>query len=140
MRNDLIVRMLVVLTLIGMAGCGLGPRSVDPAEIKDLVTHYDDAFKGHLAEANREIGKDIVRYEPLASDVIPRKVTVHGTHREIGRWLGLVTKGIYGEAMLERLRRKPEAEEMNQRIVAMYESIYPPYLDLVRGLAEIHAE
>ena len=25
---------------------------------------------------------------------------------------------------------------MNQRIVAMYESLYPPYLNLVRGLAE----
>ena len=136
MRNDLIFRMFVGLTLIGVVGCGSRPRPVDPAKIKQLVTHYDDAFKEHLAEANREIGKDIVRYEPLASDVIPRKVTIHGSHHEIGRWLGLVARGLYGESGIDRLRRMPEAEEINRRIVSMYESIYPSYLDLVRGLAE----
>jgi hypothetical protein len=135
MRN-LIVGAVVVLSVIGMWRYSAGPRSVDPAEIKKLVTHYDDAFKGHLAEANREIGRDIVRYEPLASDVLPRKVTIQGNHHEIGSWLGLVAKDLYGETGLDRLRRKPDAEEINQRIVTMYESIYPPYLDLVRGLAD----
>jgi predicted choloylglycine hydrolase len=136
MRRNLIVGFFVVLSVIGIWTYSVGPRSVDPAEIKNLVTHYDEAFKGHLAESNWEIGKDIVRYEPIASDVIPRKVTIHGSHREIGNWLGLVAKDFYGDAGLDRLRRKPEAEEINRRIGAMYESIYPPYLDLVRGLAE----
>jgi predicted choloylglycine hydrolase len=133
--RKLIVAVFVVLCVIGIWKYCAGPRSVDPEKIKNLVTHYDDVFKQHLAQVNREIGNDIVRYEPIAPGVIPRKVTIKGTHRETGRWIGLVAKNIHGEAGPDRLRRKPDAEEMNQRIVAMYESIYPPYLDLVRGLA-----
>jgi predicted choloylglycine hydrolase len=134
--RKLIVAVFVVLCVIGIWRYCAGSRSVDPAKIKDLVTHYDDVFKQHLAEVNQEIGKDIVRYEPIAKDVIPSKMTIQGSHREIGRWLGLVSKDYYGETARDRLRRKPEDEEINLRIIAMYESIYPQYLDLVRGLAE----
>jgi predicted choloylglycine hydrolase len=135
-KRNLIIGAIVILPMISILRHYADPRPVDPAKIKELVRHYDDGFKEHLAAANREIGTEIVRYEPLALDVIPRKMTIHGTHREIGRWLGLVAKSHFGEAGLDRLRRKSEGEEINRRIGAMYESIYPPYLDLVGGLAE----
>ena len=140
MRKNSIVWIPIAVSLVGVAGCSSRARSMDPAKFKELVNHYDDGFKLQLAEANKEIGKEIVRCEPIASDLIPRKVTFHGTHREIGRWLGLVAKRFFGQTNYVELRnllkRKPEAEEINRRIVAMYESIFPPYLDLVRGLAE----
>jgi predicted choloylglycine hydrolase len=135
-RKDPVAQILVVFFLISAVGCASPPPAADPAEIRDLVAGYDGAFKEHLAQVNREIGKDIVRYETIAPEVIPRKLTIRGTHRELGTWLGLVAKRFYGDAGGDRLRRKPEAEEINGRIVSMYESMYPPYLDLVRGLAE----
>ncbi len=139
LRNS-IVWIPLVVSLIGPAGCSPSPPPMGQAKFKELVSHYDDGFKVRLADANTKIGKDIVRYEPIASNVIPRKTTIQGTHREIGRWVGLVAKGWYGEKYYEtvrdRLRRKPEAEGINREIVAMYESIFPRYLDLVGGLAE----
>ena len=104
MRQSSIVWVPIVVSLIGVAGCSPCTRNMDPAKFKELVNHYDDGFKLQLAEANKEIGKDIVRCEPIASDVIPRKVTFHGTHREIGRWLGLVAKRFFGEANYVELR------------------------------------
>ena len=140
MQRNSIVWIPLAVYLISVAGCSSDPRVLSPAKFKELVSHYDDGFKASLAEANKEIGKDIVRYEPIASDVIPRKLTIRGTHHEIGRWVGLVAKHAYGEtnyeALRDRLKRKPAAEEINRGIVAMYESIFPPYLDLVRGLVE----
>ena len=77
-RNSIVWSPIVVSSLIGICGCGAGSQPEDLEAVQELVTHYDVVFKEHLAEANREIGKIIVQYEPLASDVIPRKVKIQG--------------------------------------------------------------
>ncbi len=141
MQNKSIVRIAIIVALIGTTGCGPRSKHVDSAKNKILVAQYDDKFKTLMAGANRKTGKDIYHYEPIAPNVIPRKMTIQGTHHEIGQWTGHIANEFYGEALhddlIDILRRKPENEDLNKRIVAMYEKIYPPYLDLVRGLGEV---
>ena len=100
MRNHGMIKVVgvlaiaAVLYLTGAWGCDSHARRVDAAAIEHLATHYDDAFEEHLAAANLELGTEIVHYEPIAPDVFPHKMTIRGTHREVGRWIGTVVEDL----------------------------------------------
>ena len=97
------------------------------ADISEAVCIKVNQTSEWVTGAVQEIGKEIVRYKPRDSSKIPLKLTIQGSHREIGNWLGHVANEMYGEDLLVRLRRQPEAEEIGANDLAVAVS------DLLRG-------
>ncbi len=129
--------LLTVILLLGSFGCNLASRA-DRQAREDLYANYDAEFKRLLSSANRQMSRDVLQYESIAADLLPKRITLAGTHHELGYLMGLIAKDYFGDPMKVEIKRKPESEEINRRIVAMYRSIYPQYLELVSGVAEAY--
>ncbi len=103
---------------------------------RQLYADFDKQFLELLASTQSEMGKEVLRYEQIGKDLLPRKITIGGTHRDLGRLIGLIAKNFFGDVMKREIFRKPESEEIHRRIIDMYRSVNPKYLDLVSGVAE----
>jgi len=132
-------RAVLPVAWVGLLGCvglscdGSAGRSTAPVS-RDLYDRFDDRFQEHLAAATREMGREVLIYESISPDLLPKKVTISGTHYELGYLLGLIASKHRGPWFRTRTSQN---EAINQQIVEMYESVYPPYLDLVRGFAAV---
>lgn len=114
------------------AGRMAGQESPAPADATtQLYQHFDDAFKIYLERAIGQMGKEVMRYENLLPGLLPKKVTVRGSHYSFGYLVGLVAR----EAGLPLPRRSPADAEINRQIEVMYAGIYPPQLEKARGIA-----
>ena len=85
-----------------------------------------------ITEAQQEMGKQILKYEAIAPGLLPKRITITGTHHDFGYLTGLVARK-YGAEMYKRTASN---EEMNRRIVEMYREVYPPYVEKAQGIAE----
>ncbi len=99
---------------------------------QELLNAYDLNFKNHLEQATADLGKEVMRYEPIAPGLLPKKVSIEGTHYELGYLLGRINEHHFGPW---HPTRNAENEAINQQIEEMYQELYPPYLDLLRGIA-----
>lgn len=107
-----------------------GSAAVDDQKTQ-LYQHYDDVFKLLLSQATQQMGKEVLKYESLMTGLLPKKVTVRGTHFDFGYLVGLMAKEA-GQV----LNRRTEADaELNRSIAAMYLDVYPPHLEKARGIA-----
>jgi predicted choloylglycine hydrolase len=125
---------LLVFLLISVPRPGVpdgpGPAAGDDQKAQ-LYQHYDDVFKVLLSQATKQMSKEVLKYESLMPGLLPKKVTVRGSHYEFGYLVGLIAR----EAG-QNLNRRTEADaEINRRIAAMYRDICPLYLEKTRGIA-----
>ncbi len=125
---------MLVFVILSAARPGV-PDEPWPAVADDqrtqLYQHYDDVFKLLLSQAAQQMGKEVLKYESLMAGLLPKKVTVTGTHFDFGYLVGLMAKGA-GQV----LNRRTEANaELNRSIAAMYQAVYPPHLERARGIA-----
>ena len=111
------------------------PSHVSRKERNELLGNYDNRFVDLLTEANGQVRKDILTYESIGPGLLPKKVTIKGNHYELGYLIGLIAKGYFGDAMKKEIIRKQQGYEINRQIIEMYHSVYPSYLELVKGVA-----
>lgn len=123
--------------LLSHLSCNL-TNQIDPKVRKDLYTNYDEQFRNLLSSANQQMNSHILQCETIGPDLLPRKVTITGTHHELGHLIGLISKEYFGSAMKAEITRKPENDKINGQIITMYRSIYPQYIELVSGVAEAY--
>ena len=109
-------------------------NSQEAEKIAELYAHYDDNFKTFLSQAQQEMGKEIIKYEIIDTDLLPKKVTITGNHYELGYLIGLIGKK-YNHLLI---RPTSPNQEINQKIIQMYQNIYPQYLEKARGVAEAY--
>ena len=108
---------------------------IDEKAKSNLFENYDSKFKELLTIANSQIGKDILTYESIAPNLLPKRIAIKANHYELGYLIGLIAKEYFGDAMRKEMTRGPDAVEINQQIVEMYNSVCPSYLELIRGVA-----
>jgi predicted choloylglycine hydrolase len=113
-----------------------GPSASNPdlQQGNELYRSYDNEFKLLLPQANQLIGKELLKYESVTPDLLPKKVIVAGSHYEFGYLVGTMARN-YG---MQMHRRTAANAEMNLGIVEMYQSICPQYLEKVRGIARAY--
>jgi hypothetical protein len=102
-----------------------------PQGAGDLYQTYDGDFLRLLSSAGQQLNTGTLKYETIAPGLLAKKVTVTGTQYDFGCLVGLIARG-YGMPML---RRTPANADMNRRIVEMYRTINPQYLEKARGIA-----
>ena len=141
MKKHLQGRLPVLLALLALlvfpAGCrrdGDGDTGESREQRLDqLLQTHDRQFQEYLAAAQREMGKEILKYSPVASGVsIPKRMDVSGSHYEYGNLVGRIAR-LYGQGPR---RAAANRREFNDRIMEMYRRVYPQYLELARGLGE----
>ncbi len=98
----------------------------------DLYENYDEDFKRLLSQAEQRLGRVTVKYENIAPGLFPKRLTAIGTHDEFGFLVGRIARD-YGMQMPRRANA-----EMSRRIVEVYRSIYPQYLEKARGIARAY--
>ncbi len=108
-----------------------GPRAW---QADDLYQSYDGDFKRLLFQAEQRLGKEVLKYESLAPGLLSKKVTITGTHYELGYLVGLIARG-YG---MQMVRRTAANTDINRTIIEMYQNIYPAYMEKVRGIARAY--
>ena len=125
---------LAVVLLTAQAPASNAPKDSKPVfqPISELYERYDEEFQVLLAEAQREMGKEILTYAPIAPGVLAKRIRIAGTHRDLGRLTGLLAR----KHGAEMFRTAPGNQAMNRRIREMYREVYPPYLEKVAGVAE----
>ena len=127
------IMLLLFLLLIFHAGC----QRESPQQGLDLLLQtYDRQFQEYLATAQQEMGKEIIRYSSMSDGVaIPKRMEISGSHYDYGSLVGRIAR------LSGRSPRRVQAQrrELNDRIIDMYRKIYPPYLELARGLGDVFA-
>ncbi len=125
------VLLATALLAIGCASPS-GVRDDEPLPPGDLLSRYDTDLVSCLAMVNEELASEPIRYEELADNLTAPMMTFSGSHYDLGYALGIVIRE-HGRPI--RRLQSPDRER-NQKIRAMYERIYPQYLELITGVAE----
>jgi hypothetical protein len=102
-------------------------------DVNSLLANFDKDFIAYLTRAQEEMGKKIVHYESIGKNSVHKKITITGTHYELGYLIGLIRKQQLGPL------KTPDSSEkklINQQIIDMYGAIYPQHLELLEGLAK----
>ena len=98
----------------------------------EVYGQYDREFRSYLAKATRLVGKETIRVERLSERfTVPQKLTIQGTPYDIGLTIGYIGR----EAKARLPPRTGTDRALNEKVVALYQRIYPQYLELVRGVA-----
>ena len=132
--NTVLTGTVLCLVAGGIVSCHSSDRTGDQAR-QDLLAGYDNRFKELLALAGGQVGKDVLTYESIAPNLLPKRIDIKGSHYELGYLTGLIAKGYFGDAMRKEMTQKPDAAEINRQIVTMYRSVCPSYLERVKGVA-----
>jgi hypothetical protein len=107
-------------------------------EIRDpekLYANYDKQFQSYLATAVKLVGKQTMKLEPLSSKYsVPKKLTVDATPYELGLTIGYIAK--QAGAKLPMITDPNRA--VNREMVTLYKRIYPEYLGIIGGVAEVY--
>ena len=135
-KLDKLSMLLVLLALlVFQAGCRRDGDSGGSREqrFEQLLQTYDRQFQEYLATAQGEMGKEILKYSPVAGGVPNlKRMDVSGSHYEYGNLVGRIAR-LYGERPRQVAANR---REFNDRIMDMYRRIYPQYLEFARGLGE----
>jgi predicted choloylglycine hydrolase len=132
------VLLALSLLLVFQAGCRRDEDG-DTGESREqrldrLLQTHDRQFQEYLATAQREMGKEILKYSSVSNDVaIPKRMDVSGSHYEYGSLVGRIAR-LYGQ---DPRRVAVNRREFNDRIMDMYRRVYPQYLEFARGLGEV---
>ena len=136
MQGKLTMLLALVALLVFQAGCrrdGDASRGSREQRWERLQQTYDRQFQEYLATAQGEMGEEILKYSPVASDVANlKRMDVSGSHYEYGNLVGRIAR-LYGERPRQVAANR---REFNDRIMDMYRRIYPQYLEFARGLGE----
>ena len=121
-----------------LVGLLLNCCPISAVETNDRIyAEFDLEFKTFLALANDRIGKEVIKVERLSDRfTVPQKLTIKGTPHEIGLALGHI--GQQAKARLPMLTETNRA--LNRKVVELYQKIYPQFLEVVRGVAEVYKE
>jgi choloylglycine hydrolase len=120
--------------LIAYASNSYGFQSPPRDEaVKNLCAHFDDEFKQYLSLASKEMGREILKFEMLSPDFIHRIITIDASHFELGYLIGLIRNQHSGPLTKSRT---PENEDINGKIMEMYQSVFPQHLEFVSGAAK----
>lgn len=134
-NSILIAFILIVLILTGCKSRNKSGETEPQSrrqKIDALYSDYDQKFREYLANASRELGKEVIELEPLSDCcTVPKKITITGTPYEIGFTIGHIA------AQFNRNPQRVTEKNMtlNRQIAGMYEDVYPQYLEIVRGIA-----
>jgi len=113
-----------------VAGCGEAePPAATPAP--RLADTFDARFKALLEQVTATAGERIITYERISDRVLTRKVTIDSDYYMLGYQTGLMARAIG----ISPGRRTDASRSINERIVAMYREIDPPFLEKSRGVA-----
>jgi hypothetical protein len=131
----------LVLPLIAGAGflCACdgtdAPSAADrQAEYEGLLASYDRSFVQYLARAQAAMGREVLRYSPISSELaIPKRIDISGSHRDLGSLLGRISQ----QCGRQPPRVTAARRDFNGQIVEMYRRVYPQYLDLVAGVGDV---
>jgi Linear amide C-N hydrolases, choloylglycine hydrolase family len=119
----------------GLVACGSGLQPVDQAAVDRLYADYDREFLGYLANAVQSVGRETIKVEPLVGrHATPKLMTVKGTPYDIGATIGHIARQFGRTPPL----RTDANRDLNERVAAMYQRIYPQHLEFVRGLASAY--
>jgi hypothetical protein len=122
-----------------MVGLLLGCRSIPAAgnNADRIYAEYDREFQTFLAKANGRLGKKIIKVERLSDQfTVPQKLAIKGTPYELGQILGYI-----GQEARMRLPMLSETNRaLNQKVIELYQKIYPQYLEVVRGVADVYKQ
>jgi predicted choloylglycine hydrolase len=115
------------------------PESMEiELEVRDpdrLYADYDKDFQKYLAVAVKAVGKETMKLEPLSTRYsVPKKLSLKGTPFEIGLTIGHIAK--HSGAKLPMLAEKDR--QLSDKVTDLYKRIYPEYLELVRGVAQVY--
>jgi len=122
-----------------MVGLLVGCRSIPAAgnNADPVYAEYDREFQTFLAKANGRVGKEVIKVERLSDRfTVPQKLAIEGTHYEIGLILGHIgQEAQFGLPMLSETNRA-----LNQKVIELYQKIYPQHLEVIRGVAEVYKQ
>ena len=126
---------LSILLLNNCQKVGNSPQQETRQEMFDrLLATYDQDFQTYLAAAHQAMGKEILTYSSLSdTKTIPKYMEITATHYEYGYLAGHISQ------QFGRSPRRVTADrvDFNNRIIDMYQQIYPQYLELVRGVSDV---
>lgn len=140
-RFKTLIPIICLLTVVLLVNCNQHYEKPDntltPQERLDrLLTTYDQQFRDYLANARQAMGKEILEYSSLSDETtIPKYMEISGSHYEYGLLVGRIAQQ-YGQ---QPRRITANRVELNNRIIEMYQRIYPPYLEIARGVGEVFA-
>jgi predicted choloylglycine hydrolase len=129
-----------LLGLISLFSCEKRSESALTGEthqeqVNRLYADYDEYFQTYLAEAVQAVGKPTIVLEDLSDRfTVPKKIAIAGTPYEIGFTVGHIASQFRRILPL----RSSSNQELNERIVAMYQRTYPQYLEIIRGIASAY--
>ena len=106
---------------------------INTAGAEELFKNYDANFVSCLNSANAKVGKNVLIYEKMGQDLLPRKIKISCSHFELGYLFGLITKYYYNDTW--QVTRNEQNKAINQGIINMYQTIYPEYLEFAKGYA-----
>jgi len=139
MRSKRLCVLLLVLTIL-ICACTSeqddeGSNTTSRQErMEELWATYDEDFVTNLQQAQEEMGKTVMTYTPISDQfTIPKRIDISGSHHDLGLLIGHLARQ-YGWAP----RRVTLVQgDLNNRIIDMYRRIYPPYLELARGVGNV---
>jgi len=110
-------------------------RNIAAAIKEPVYSEYERDFEARLAKVCKRVGKQVIKVEPLSPQfTVPRKLTIKGTPYELG-----LTIGSLGKLSGSRLPMLSDAnQDLNRRVIELYQRIYPQHLEIMRGVAETY--
>ena len=90
--------MALPLLVFSTTQCGENaPRQDDSADrqaqIDRLLATYDQEFIGYLARAREAMGREVLSYTPISSDLtIPKRMDISGSHYDYGYLVGHIAQ------------------------------------------------
>ena len=119
----------VVALVVANLGCSRSPQRV--------YREYDRVFRSYLSNAAQRMGKETIKLERLSDRfTVPQKLTIKGTPYEIGLTIGHI--GRQAKATLPLVTETNRA--VNREVADLYRRVYPPDLELVRGVAAAYEQ
>src|ERR1041385_4100728 len=101
-----------------------------PEDAARLYCEYDQRFRAFLARATQVVGAETIQVERLSEQfTVPQKLSVKGSPYEVGLTIGHIGK----QARFCPTTVRSTNRALNEKVVAVYQKIYPAYLELVRG-------
>jgi predicted choloylglycine hydrolase len=99
-----------------------------------LISTYDQEFMVYLDNAQQTMGKTIMIYKSITNQhTIPKHIKIEGSYYDYGRLVALISQQ-YGRSPS---RITSGMEEFNNRIIEMYQRVYPQFLEIARGVGDI---
>jgi predicted choloylglycine hydrolase len=133
--RNIFLSAVFLFSLISLIDC---EKKSEPAgdthqeQVNALYADYDQYFQTYLADAVQAVGKPTIVLEDLSDQfTVPKKIAITGTPYEVGFTVGHIASQYRRILPL----RSSSNQELNEQIVEMYRRIYPPYLEIIRGIA-----